>query len=557
MFWGLLMDAGTAEGSGTGTKTALTLTFLVLWGAGLVWMHKDAVYARLPGGVIDAFMAGGMAAGFIFFFATTNEALATTILSLFLATEIGMYLLLRNQTVGLDRLTAGFGGGIGWGGGGKTKGGLAGATTVVLLEKSGEAMAMPAGSSPMRAGYDALQNLLALPLDKNAGYIELKPADGAAERKFFVDGVGYRAEAMTRTAAAAVVGLVKQLAGLDQNEKRKPQTGSMKVVVGGKRKELRVETSGSAAGEELSITVDPKSQHLRRLEELGFDVDQLTQVKGMIAENGGMVLVATPKGQGMDSILYAMLREHDAFLSQIHTIEADTDTELEGVVQHRLSAGTNGAEAAKMVQLLTHQQADVVMASNVDSAALAAALVGFAETGKRVYVGVRASGITEALAVWCRLVGEARLAVKDLRMVVAGRLIRRLCPACKVGYQPSPEVLRKLNMDPERIGQLYQTGEQVRRDVRRKAGSCPVCKDLYFHGVAGIFETLRVDDEVRQVVESGAAANQLKALFRNQGGRYFQEQTLAMVEQGETSVQEVLRVLRQVEKHAKQAVAAG
>lgn len=369
MFWGLLMDAGTAEGSGTGTKTALTLTFLVLWGAGLVWMHKDAVYARLPGGVIDAFMAGGMAAGFIFFFATTNEALATTILSLFLATEIGMYLLLRNQTVGLDRLTAGFGGGIGWGGGGKTKGGLAGATTVVLLEKSGEAMAMPAGSSPMRAGYDALQNLLALPLDKNAGYIELKPADGAAERKFFVDGVGYRAEAMTRTAAAAVVGLVKQLAGLDQNEKRKPQTGSMKVVVGGKRKELRVETSGSAAGEELSITVDPKSQHLRRLEELGFDVDQLTQVKGMIAENGGMVLVATPKGQGMDSILYAMLREHNAFLSQIHTIEADTDTELEGVVQHRLSAGTNGAEAAKMVQLLTHQQADVVMASNVDSGA--------------------------------------------------------------------------------------------------------------------------------------------------------------------------------------------
>jgi type II secretory ATPase GspE/PulE/Tfp pilus assembly ATPase PilB-like protein len=123
--------------------------------------------------------------------------------------------------------------------------------------------------------------------------------------------------------------------------------------------------------------------------------------------------------------------------------------------------------------------------------------------------------------------------------------MRRLCAACKAAYSPDPTTLRKLNMDPDKISTLYQARTQPMRDQKGNPIPCEFCKELYFKGRLGVYEIFLVDDDVRSVIEAGGSLNQLKAAFRKQRGKYLQEAALAQVEAGETSVQEVLRVMKE------------
>jgi general secretion pathway protein E len=133
-------------------------------------------------------------------------------------------------------------------------------------------------------------------------------------------------------------------------------------------------------------------------------------------------------------------------------------------------------------------------------------------------------------------------------MIICGRVMRRLCAACKVGYTPDPQTLRRLNMDPDKVGKLYQARTQPMRDAKGNPIMCDFCKELYFKGRMGVYEIFLIDDDVRAVIEGGGSNNQLKAVFRKQRGKYLQEAALAQVEEGETSVQEVLRVMKADDK---------
>jgi general secretion pathway protein E len=122
--------------------------------------------------------------------------------------------------------------------------------------------------------------------------------------------------------------------------------------------------------------------------------------------------------------------------------------------------------------------------------------------------------------------------------------VRKLCDACKIGYAPDAGQLRKMNIDPTRVSKLFQARTSPMRDTKGNPVPCTFCQDMAYNGREGAFEVLVVDDEVRQLLISGASLNQLKTTFRKQKGRYIQEKALALVEEGRTSVQEVLRVMK-------------
>jgi type II secretory ATPase GspE/PulE/Tfp pilus assembly ATPase PilB-like protein len=132
--------------------------------------------------------------------------------------------------------------------------------------------------------------------------------------------------------------------------------------------------------------------------------------------------------------------------------------------------------------------------------------------------------------------------VKNLKMVINGRVLRKLCPSCKAGYTPDPGTLKKLNLD--KVGTLYQARTQPLRDPKGNPVSCEFCKELLFKGRMGVYEIFTIDDDVRAVIEGGGSANQLKSAFRKQRGLYLQENALLHVAVGDTSIQEVLRVMR-------------
>ena len=110
--------------------------------------------------------------------------------------------------------------------------------------------------------------------------------------------------------------------------------------------------------------------------------------------------------------------------------------------------------------------------------------------------------------------GDDALAIKSLKAVIVGRLVRRLCSACKVGYTPDPNTLRKLNMNPDSVGKLYQARKEPMRDAKGNAVPCTFCNDLAFKGRFGIFEVMVIDDEIRKVIAAGGNDSQIKQAQR-------------------------------------------
>jgi general secretion pathway protein E len=524
-------------------KVIPVLLILLVWTRLLTWVDKDSDAAHMARVPINIGLVSGWILAFFLFFILPNFFLAFAVLLVFMIAEAATYLSMRNQKVGLTDLKKQFNDWIASFGRGKGDVKLA-ADEVAIVGSNGNPIPTPADDAPERAGFDAIQTILTDPLKKNAEMISLAPSEGAAAMQFMVDGVYYNGGSVDRASAASAITILKQAAKLDLNDKRKPQSGDLKVLLNGRRCDLRINTAGSASGEQMTLVTDPKKRHTFKLEELGLTESQLDLVKESIGSGKGISLVAAPTEQGLTTLLYTIIRAHDAFTTHIHTIERDAQQDLEGITQNLLPLNASPADEVKQVSWVVSQEPDAILVTHLTDPKSAAELIKFVGNDRRVYIGIRAGNTFDALAQWRKLVGDDKLAMKYLDYIVAGRVLRKLCMACKVGYAPDPVTLKKLNMDPERVTRLFQARTQPMRDPKGNPIACEFCQELRFKGRTGVYETFPIDDDVRQTVIAGGTINQLKAVFRKQRGKYLQERALDLVEKGETSVQEVLRVLK-------------
>jgi type II secretory ATPase GspE/PulE/Tfp pilus assembly ATPase PilB-like protein len=526
-------------------KTLPPLLVLLIWARTMTWVDKDAEAVVLPRAMINAgLLLVGIIAFVVFFFLPLGFFLDLPILIVILLLGIGTYLGIRGKKVGLADLKVSFSAWVRSFFTRKPKDIKAGPGEVLLFNKAGKAQEPPTSEDANFEAYTAVQLILTDPLRKGAERIDVAPSDSSSAIKFQVDGVAYSSGNIPRQSGNAAVGYFKALAGMDANEKRKPQKGNIKITIDAKKHELQITTAGSSEGEFAAMIVDPKQRHALRIEQLGFNEQQLQSLKASIADGAGLVLLAAPKTQGLTSLIYAILRGHDAFLTHIQTIERNVEDDLEGITQNKLASNATGAEEYKQVSWVISQEPDVLAVAEVQDPKSAQEIAKIAAKGKRIYVGIRAGSTFDALTIWRKLVGDDELATKGLNMIIAGRVLRKLCAACKVGYTPEPATLRKLNMDPDKISKLYQARTEPMRDAKGNPVPCDFCKDLHFWGRIGVFEVLMIDDEVRKIIQEGGSVNQLKGIFRKQRSRYLQEQALHLVEQGETSIHEVLRVLK-------------
>lgn len=528
-----------------GWKLLPAVLVLLIWGRLLTWLDKDAEAAHLPREILNISLLGAGLLGFALFYNLPNFWIATGALLLTNLAGFGTYLILRQQKVGLADLSVQFKEFISsMGKSKKVKEAKAGEVQILL--KSGP-LGIPEAEDPERPAYDTTQELLTVPLKKGCERIEVRAAEAEAAASYSVDGVSYNLPALPRERAAAAISYLKKVAGLDVEDRRKPQNAMFKVSLDGKRREIEIATAGSTVGESMRLTVDPKKRTSIPLDAIGLTPDQLETVKELVQDRTGIVLVSAPRGHGLTSALYGLIRAHDAFLQHIQTIEHAPKDDLEGITQNRLPAQASAAEEVKQVEWVCSQQPDIILIDEITAPQSAAEIIRFVsdpDARRRVYIGMRAGSGFEAIAQWRKLVGDDSVAVQHLKLALTGRVARRLCSACKVSFTPDPETLRKYNMSPNRVTELFQARTQPIVDPKGRPIPCDFCKDLRYKGRFGIFETLLVDDAIRQAVAAGGSSDQLKIIFRKSKGRYLQEMALMQVEVGETSVEEVVRVLR-------------
>ncbi|MGD0389168.1 MAG: ATPase, T2SS/T4P/T4SS family [Tepidisphaeraceae bacterium] len=524
-------------------KALAILVVLIVWVRLLSWIDKDAPEARLPREMVNSLMMGALVGGYLLFFFLPGFGLAFGVLIGLFVVDVGAYLGMRSRTIGLGDLRQQF---ADWWGGllkREKKQVKAVAGQVMIMNQSGAIEAAPPSDTPESLQYESAQQFLTKPLRLGAERLELVAGEPTAV-SYMVDGMRYHGDAMDRNKAGAAVQFLKSVAGLDMEERRKPQTGTFKSAIDGKKYTIQVTSFGSAQGESMRLITNPKDRQDFKLDSMGFSEEQLKTVRELVAGGGGVILLGAPRGQGLTSLCYGMIRAHDAFLYHVHTIERAPEFDLEGVTQNALAANAPPAEEAKQVNWVVSQEPDVLMATSLEDPHSAADLAQFAAGERRVYVGLRAGTALDALRQWRKLVGDDALAMKNLRAIVVGRLVRRLCSACKVGYTPDPTTLRKLNMNPDVVGKLYQARKEPMRDAKGNPVPCTFCNDLAFKGRLGIYEVMVIDDEIRSVIAGGGTDSQIRQAQRGKRGRLLQEMALAQVQAGETSVEEVLRVLK-------------
>ena len=339
----------------------------------------------------------------------------------------------------------------------------------------------------------------------------------------------------------------KEVAGLDSKEKRKPQKGKFRARQGKENTDWEVMTAGSTAGEQLRLTRITKESALR-IPDLGLAPDQVEQMEKFRQIEQGLFLITGPKKSGATTTMYALVRNHDAFLNSINTIEKQPSGSLLNVTQTVYTLTDTGTTTyAKKLQTLVRMGPNIVGIGECEDAETAKVASAAANDGKIVYVVMEADSVLQALGKWLKMVEDRKLVAQTLLGISNQRLFRKLCETCKQGYAPNKELLKKFNLPAEKAKVLYRPGKEV-FDKRGKPSTCGTCQGTGFVGRTGVFEAIFFDDELRKAIRTVKQLPELGMQFRRAKMLYLQEQALRKAIAGTTAINEMLRVLAPAKK---------
>ncbi|MEX2388055.1 MAG: ATPase, T2SS/T4P/T4SS family, partial [Phycisphaeraceae bacterium] len=412
--------------------------------------------------------------------------------------------------------------------------------TVTLITHDDEELDVPRGDHPDAEAHGVFENVLDFALPRNAETVEIAVDGKEAKFAVRIDGMKYPQPATEPAVALKLIDYIKQAAGLDVSDRRKKQTGRVRVDAHdlGKHR-LDVETAGSTRGLVLTMAIDARARANMPLEKLGLLDSQRKAIEGVIEERGLTVLVAAPPRHGTTTTLFTLLQSHDPYTTSITAYTEEPDPEMEGISYQQLPEGLAAKQYNEQLATLLRSDPDVVLVSRLADANTARLLANNVEHS-RFYVPLQMSDTFETLKAWIKQVGDYRAAGDALGAIVAQRLVRKLCPTCRTPYKPDPAALKKLNLPVDKVKQLYQASGKVM--VKDKPQACPACYGLGYRERMGVFEVMVLDDEARDLIANNQL-DRLRAHLRKQRMLWLQEAALAKVAyEGTTDIKEVTRV---------------
>jgi type II secretory ATPase GspE/PulE/Tfp pilus assembly ATPase PilB-like protein len=543
-------------------KIALLLLMLVIWMRVLQWIDKDAEPARLPRDVINSVEWALLVVALVIVVVLPAFPMVLGAMVVLLLVGIGGYLAWRNTTVGLDdipdQIKAFFKDLVTpkkkKGRKEKEKEETVAVGNVTLLDKTGLKVVPDSDDEQATLGYQTAHQMLVLPLERHAERVQIiqiasrpataeQPAQARYGTKMSVDGVDHAGTAFEATAALAALGYLKSLAGLDAAETRKVQSGKLKAKTSEGSHDLTLVTRGTRQGETATIEVDEGNRYTSRATALGMTQRQRDTVSGIIDDReGGLIIVAAPPGNGLHSMGYGLVMEHDAFTQHIITAEREILRELEGVNQNVVGEDPN--KHAEQYGWIADQQPEVVLAERPAGKGAAREILRHtSEEGRYAYVQLRADDVSSAVSSWIKLVGDGKSALKPLRLVIAGRVLRTLCDACKVPYAPGDQALAKMGVPKGKVRELYKARTEPMIDQRGNEVTCPFCGGLGYNGRTGAFEMLPVDETVRLKLLKDPSPATVRNLLRDAKFSTLNEAAVRQVIAGKTDLAEVRRVM--------------
>jgi len=418
-------------------------------------------------------------------------------------------------------------------------------TKLRLYSQSGQIVIPPRqdGDPNVIHAYNLVQDLLYDMIWRRASDVLLLPAGQDTRVRFMIDGVAVNRPAISLAESEAVIQYLKPIAGMAADERRRPQKGQVTVDNVGTQVDIVLATAGTTGGQRMQFRV-VKEFVQTDLNELGMAPEILEHVREMNKITHGLFIVSGRAGSGVTSTLFSLLREHDAFIKQLATLEVSASVNLENITHHSYGKAENlGHELAAVLR----RDPDVIMVDNCPDAQTAS-LICRAAPQKMILLGMKASDSFTALAKWVKVCGDPAAAMADLHGVLCQMLMRVLCDKCREAYRPDPQLLAKANIPADQIELFYRPPTRPLTDEKGNVIICPKCQGSGYYGRMAVFELLEMTDEIKQLVVSGASLPQVRAAARKRRMLYLQEQALRRVISGQTSIQEVIRVSQKNKK---------
>ncbi|HEY9727888.1 MAG TPA: ATPase, T2SS/T4P/T4SS family [Chroococcales cyanobacterium] len=392
-----------------------------------------------------------------------------------------------------------------------------------------------------------VNRILAKALQEGASDIHIEPQENNLCIRFRKDGVLQQAfDPLPKKITLAVAARCKIIADLDITERRLPQHGKIRRMFQNRRVDFRLSTLPSRYGETIVLRIIDDASTQLGLDKLITDSETLRIIREMAHRPFGLLLVTGATGSGKSTTLYSILRELNNIGVNICTAEDPIEYSIPGVTQVQVLR-EKGMDFASILQAFLRQDPDVILVGEIRDKETAKTALEAAITGHLVLTVLHANDTAEAIVRLNRRGVESFMLADALIGVIAQRLMRRVCPNCRISYHPTADELARFGWSTsgEADLTLYRAktlrAEEI-REARETETLCPTCYGLGYKGRVAIYEVIRVSDQIRTLINKEASTEQLKEAAMEEGMKTLLAFSFELVRDGYTTLAEVERV---------------
>ncbi len=380
-----------------------------------------------------------------------------------------------------------------------------------------------------------VNGVLAQAADEGVSDIHFEPQADQMVVRFRHDGVLHQTMTIPRRFQAGVVSRLKIMANLDIAERRTPQDGRIGLTVGGRPIDMRVAALPTVFGEAVVIRLLDRSNVMIPLEDLGFSQGALTKYRRSFLKPYGAILVTGPTGSGKSTTLYATLNILNTEDKKIITVEDPVEYRLTGINQVQINPKA-GLMFASGLRSIVRCDPDIIMIGEIRDKETAQIAVESALTGHLVLATLHTNDAAGAMSRLTEMGVEPFLIASAIECVLAQRLVRKLCDHCKEPYEPTEEMLSRLEFPEAAV-------ERYREITLFRSAGCSHCGNKGYKGRMGVYEVMPVTEAVERLIVERKSSDELRRVAEAEGMISLREDGLDRVLQGLTSIEEIARVI--------------
>ena len=373
--------------------------------------------------------------------------------------------------------------------------------------------------------------ILARSVGNGASDIHIEPYENDLRVRYRVDGKLIEFMKLSKAVAPALTSRFKIMAKLNIAEKRLPQDGRIRIKTGGKDIDLRVSTLPTIYGEKVVMRILDRSSVRVQLEDLGFEQSDLKKYRKAIESPYGMILVTGPTGSGKTTTLYASLNKINKEDVNIMTAEDPVEYNIEGINQVHIKEDI-GLTFAEVLRSFLRQDPDIIMVGEVRDTETAEIAIRSALTGHLVFSTLHTNDAPSTIMRLEDMNIEKYLIASSLVLILAQRLVRRICKYCK----------EKVEVPPNALEEIGFSKEEAKTVKVYKGKGCEKCNNTGYKGRVALYEVMPVSDKIKEMVLHGASVAEIREQAVKEGMSTLRMSGLKKIKEGVTTIEEVMNV---------------